>query len=92
MAERPAVPATPEVAYGARDLVRAGCLACHRIGPEGGGSGPDLTRVGAKLGGEPLASSFGEGSRHPALSDGRAIGSLDPATRTRIVAYLAMLR
>jgi cytochrome c551/c552 len=27
----------------------AGCLACHKVGSEGGPIGPDLTRIGSRL-------------------------------------------
>lgn len=35
------------VEKGAKIFRQAGCIACHKIGGQGGPSGPDLTRVGA---------------------------------------------
>jgi mono/diheme cytochrome c family protein len=92
LTDRPALPAAPEVVYGARDLVRAGCLACHRIGPEGAGPGPDLTRVGAGRGREAIARTFGAASSHPPLGEGKSLASLDEGSRARMVAYLSTLR
>ena len=45
--------AGPGIANGSTDpmaIIRgAGCLACHKVGSEGGPIGPDLTRIGARL-------------------------------------------
>lgn len=44
----------PGIANGSTDPMTlyhaAGCVGCHKIGAEGGAVGPDLTRVGARLG------------------------------------------
>lgn len=37
---------------------RAGCGACHAVGPEGGRVGPDLTRIGAVRAGRDLLESI----------------------------------
>ena len=34
---------------GERSFRRAGCYACHRVGDEGGGTGPDLTDAGGRF-------------------------------------------
>jgi mono/diheme cytochrome c family protein len=32
------------------EIIRAaGCIACHKVGSEGGAIGPDFTRIGARL-------------------------------------------
>lgn len=39
--------ATDPIARGRQVFQQKSCASCHRIGSSGGGSGPDLTQVGA---------------------------------------------
>lgn len=45
--------AGPGIGGGTKDAMEiiraAGCLACHKVGSEGGAIGPDLTRIGARV-------------------------------------------
>ena len=92
LTHRPALPASREAAYGARDLVRTGCLACHRVGPEGAATGPDLTHVAARADTQALSRYLAEPLRHPVLAGDTGQGGVDEATPGRIVAYLSTLR
>jgi putative heme-binding domain-containing protein len=62
------LPELPRAKSG-RDLERGAevfgqvCLACHRIGPEGGSTGPDLTSAGGRFSPRDLVESILEPSR-----------------------------
>src|SRR5262249_38709827 len=63
------LPELPRAESETRDLVRGGevfsqvCLACHRVGPEGGSTGPDLTSAGGRFSPRDLLESILEPSR-----------------------------
>ncbi len=48
---------------GERAFRRAGCYACHRVGEEGGGTGPDLTNAGGRFTARDLLIAILEPSR-----------------------------
>lgn len=48
---------------GERAFRRAGCYACHRVGEEGGGTGPDLTHAGGRFTARDLLVAILEPSR-----------------------------
>ncbi|QDV08913.1 hypothetical protein Poly30_44680 [Planctomycetes bacterium Poly30] len=50
-------------ALGERSFRRAGCYACHRVGEEGGGTGPDLTDAGGRFTSRDLLIAILEPSR-----------------------------
>jgi len=52
-----------DFARGKRLFTDAGCAQCHRVGPEGGVVGPDLTAVGARFDVRALLESVIEPSR-----------------------------
>jgi menaquinol-cytochrome c reductase cytochrome b/c subunit len=43
------IPVAPQNEAGAQVVAQSGCLACHKIGDNGGTLGPELTEIGAKL-------------------------------------------
>lgn len=52
-----------DVARGRALYERTTCHTCHRIGNDGGGTGPDLTTLASRLGGRDLAIALVEPSR-----------------------------
>lgn len=78
----------PRVPKGRRVVVRAGCLACHRIGVSGNdGPGPDLTVIGDRL----LAASIRRALTDP-VAPMPSYRSLAGSELTALVAYLSELR
>ncbi|MFT6833006.1 MAG: putative heme-binding domain-containing protein, partial [Planctomycetota bacterium] len=59
----PLVPKASDRALGERAFRRAGCYACHRVGEEGGGTGPDLTDAGGRFTARDLLIAIIEPSR-----------------------------
>ncbi len=65
----PSDPASPVPRASSRDFERGAeafgtvCLACHRIGDEGGSTGPDLTGAGGRFSARDLLESIVEPSR-----------------------------
>ncbi len=52
------VPVTAQHKKGAAVVAASGCLACHKIGHNGGTLGPDLTEIGDRLGREAIACTL----------------------------------
>ncbi|MEM6671397.1 MAG: family 16 glycoside hydrolase [Planctomycetota bacterium] len=57
------LPQAEDRAKGERAFRRAGCYACHRVGEEGGGTGPDLTNAGGRFSPRDLLIAIVEPSR-----------------------------
>ena len=65
----------------------AGCSACHRVGPDGGRVGPDLTRVGAiRSGGDLLESILLPSSTFAQGYENFALRLADGTTATGVIA------
>ena len=76
----------PQYEDGKQAVASQGCLACHKIGENGGDLGPDLTTVGAKLPAAGIARTLDVGPSFMPEYD------LPPDTREEIVRFLASLR
>ncbi|MFO0960605.1 MAG: c-type cytochrome [Isosphaeraceae bacterium] len=48
---------------GEKSFASARCIVCHRFGPEGGATGPDLTQVAGRFGPKDLAEAIVEPSK-----------------------------
>jgi quinol-cytochrome oxidoreductase complex cytochrome b subunit len=48
----------PQYEAGKQVVAQSGCLACHKIGDNGGTLGPELTHIGAKLPAEGIARTL----------------------------------
>jgi menaquinol-cytochrome c reductase cytochrome b/c subunit len=48
----------PQYQAGANVVAQSGCLACHKIGDNGGTLGPELTEIGAKLPAQGIARTL----------------------------------
>lgn len=88
--EAPAGASAEEVAVferGKRVLAQSGCLACHRVGEDGGDLGPDLTAVGHRLSPDQLAEIL----VNP-VSPMPSFRRLPAGKRADLVAFMADLR
>jgi len=72
---------------GRQVVAQSGCLACHKIGENGGTIGPDLTTIGSRLARQAIDRTL-ENPTAPMPS----YSSLPPEKRTAVVEFLAQLK
>jgi mono/diheme cytochrome c family protein len=90
LAKKPAAGAAM-IAQGKKLVESDGCLACHKIGKQGGTTGPELSKVGTKYKSAEIASIIKDPKKHNPKS-------LMPASQrpdkdiAAMAAYLATLK
>jgi quinol-cytochrome oxidoreductase complex cytochrome b subunit len=77
----------PQYEAGKQVVAQSGCLACHKIGDNGGTLGPDLTEIGAKLPAQGIARTL----INPSGIMPR-YNSLPPEKFNEVVKFLASLQ
>ena len=82
------------IAAGKAAFEANGCMRCHAVGGQGGGRGPDLSRVGAKAGRTPqwLVEHIRNPRAHNPRSPMPAFGKISDQELLAIGAYLASLK
>jgi menaquinol-cytochrome c reductase cytochrome b/c subunit len=82
--------AAPQYEEGKEITASAGCLACHKIGENGGTLGPNLTEIGDKLGKDAIARTLvNPTSPMPSF---RGLQKDKPEQFDKLVEYVASLK
>jgi mono/diheme cytochrome c family protein len=80
----------PQYERGKEVTASAGCLACHKIGENGGTLGPNLTNIGDRLGRDAIARTLvNPTSPMPSF---RSLRDKNPRQFDQLVRYIASLR
>jgi len=80
----------PQYERGKEVTASAGCLACHKIGENGGTLGPSLTEVGDRLGRDAIAPTLVNPT--PPMPPYRQMREENPEQFNQLVEYVASLR
>jgi mono/diheme cytochrome c family protein len=82
--------ASPQFEEGKQAVANSGCLACHKIGENGGDLGPDLTEVGARLPQQAIERTLiNPTAPMPSYAD---LSDTEPEKFDALVDYLASLK
>ena len=80
----------PQYEEGKEVTASAGCLACHKIGENGGALGPNLTDIGTRLGPEAIARTLvNPTSPMPSF---QSLRDENPEQFDKLVEYVASLK
>ena len=75
---------------GRQVVAQSGCLACHKIGENGGTLGPNLTQIGGRLARQAIARTLINPTAP--MPSYRGLSEKNPKQFNELVAYLASLR
>jgi menaquinol-cytochrome c reductase cytochrome b/c subunit len=84
------LPTRPQYEEGKEITASAGCLACHKIGENGGTLGPDLTDIGDVLGQQAIARTLVNPT--PPMPSFRSFREEKPEQFDKLVEYVASLK
>ncbi|MBD0280678.1 MAG: c-type cytochrome [Thermoleophilaceae bacterium] len=80
----------PQFERGKEVTASAGCLACHKIGENGGTLGPSLTHIGDRLGRDAIARTLVNPT--PPMPSYQAYRTQNPKQFNELVNYVASLK
>jgi mono/diheme cytochrome c family protein len=80
----------PQFERGKEVTASAGCLACHKIGENGGTLGPSLTHIGDRLGRDAIARTLVNPT--PPMPSYRSYRAQSPKQFNELVNYVASLK
>jgi menaquinol-cytochrome c reductase cytochrome b/c subunit len=84
------LPTKPELKEGQEITASAGCLACHKIGENGGTLGPNLTHIGDRLGQAAIARTLVNPT--PPMPSFKSYRDQNPEQFNKLVQYVASLK
>jgi menaquinol-cytochrome c reductase cytochrome b/c subunit len=84
------LPVKPELKEGQEITASAGCLACHKIGENGGTLGPNLTHIGDRLGQAAIARTLVNPT--PPMPSFKSYRQQNPEQFNKLVQYVASLK
>jgi menaquinol-cytochrome c reductase cytochrome b/c subunit len=84
------LPTKPQYEEGKEITASAGCLACHKIGENGGTLGPNLTKIGDRLGQAAIARTLVNPT--PPMPSFQSFRDQNPGQFNKLVQYVASLK
>jgi quinol---cytochrome c reductase cytochrome c subunit, bacillus type len=84
------LPTKPQYEEGKEITASAGCLACHKIGENGGTLGPNLTKIGDRLGQAAIARTLVNPT--PPMPSFQSFRTQNPDQFNKLVQYVASLK
>jgi menaquinol-cytochrome c reductase cytochrome b/c subunit len=84
------LPAPPGLKRGQEVMASSGCLGCHKVGENGNTLGPNLTKVGSRLGKDAIARTLVNPT--PPMPSYQQLEKDNPKQYNQLVQYVASLR